>query len=243
VFDRQRRIARPGDWDRLSGSVLVHGTTADQREERIGRTRLGDVEFSNVVSVRGFSANPGPGDTVTYRETFSWQEGAAAFVEVMATGILAKVAQEYPRINVEQRAEVAGVVRAGMWSAIEAGLLDPDSGVDDDALFESFVARTANLSASAMRSSYPAVRAPELAALIREDVGGILGGLIHDRLPGLDLAGSVSLELRLVPPGGVLETNAESVSGDTLVWNFDASDALAEPVEAVATFVIGPRGF
>ena len=244
VFERRHRVAKPGDWGRLSGSVLVNGTTAELADERVGRVRLGDVAFSNVVRVSGFSSRPGPGDTVTYRESLSWQNGASAFVEAMAVGIPARIAQDYPRITPEQTAELAGLVRAGMWSAIEAGLLDSESEVDEDALFESFVSRTSDLTAEAIRPAYPAVRAPDVEALIRdavEDDDGILGRLFEERLPGLDLAGTLHFELRLVPPGRVLESNAERVAGDTLVWGLDAWDALAKPVEAAATFLVGPR--
>lgn len=242
VFERRNRVAKPGDWDRLSGSVLVRGTAAELADERVGRVRLGDVAFSNVVRVSGFSSRPGPGDTVTYRESLSWRNGASAFVEAMAVGIPARIAQDYPRITPEQESELAGLVRAGMWSAIETGLLDSESEVDEDALFESFVSRTADLSADAMRSSYPSVRPADLDVLIRdavEDDDGILGRLFKERLPGLDLAGTLHFELRLVPPGRVLESNAERVAGDTLVWELDAWDALAKPVEAVATFLVG----
>lgn len=242
VFERRHRVARAGDWDRLSGSVLVHGTTAELADERVGRVRIGDVEFSNVIRVSGFAAKPGPGDTVTYRESFSWRSGAAAFVEAMAVGIPARIAQDHPRLTAEQKAELAGLVRAGMWSAIETGLLDSESDVDEDALFERFVSRTADLAADAMRPSYPSVRPDDLEILIRdavEDDDGILGRLFRERLPGLDLAGTLSLEIRLVPPGRVLESNAERVAGDTLVWELDAWDAVASPVETVATFVVG----
>lgn len=242
VFERTRRVANARDWDRLNRSVLLHGTTVEQADERVGRVRLGDVEFSNVIRVSGFSAKPGAGDTVTYRESFSWRNGAAAFAEAMAVGVPERIAQDYPRVTSEQKAELAGLVRAGMWSAIETGLLDSESETDQDALFERFISRTAELSAEAMRSSYPSVRAPDVEALIRdavEDDDGVLGRLFEERLPGLDLAGTLSLEIRLVAPGRILESNAERVAGDTLVWELDAWDALAKPVESVATFVVG----
>jgi hypothetical protein len=242
VFERRHRVAKAGDWDRLSGSILVHGTTAELADERVGRVRLGDVEFSNVVRVSGSAGSPGPGDTVTYRESFSWSNGATAFVEAMAVGIPTRIEQDYPRLSSEQKAELAGLVRAGMWSAIEAGLLDSESEVDEDLLFERFTSRTAELSADVVRPSYPSVRPADLDVLIRdavEDDDGILGRLFKERLPGLDLAGTLSLEIRLVPAGRVLESNAESVAGDTLVWELDAWDALARPVETVATFLVG----
>lgn len=241
VFERTHRIRDAKGWAGLTGSVRLHGTTPVHASERVGRVTLGDVGFSNRVEV-GRTRSTG-GDTVTYRESFVWKNGPDPIVEYFAASVTDAIAARYSRISAAQRGELEGMTRAGLWSVIDAGLLGPGSEVDDTVLLERFVSRTGYLAAAAIRPAHPDVRPEDLAAILRREIDDEerLGGFLKTKVPGLDLAGAVGIELRLILPGRVVDSNAASVKGDTLVWEIDPAKALAAPIEAFATSVVEER--
>ncbi|MDT8436641.1 MAG: hypothetical protein RRA92_07780 [Gemmatimonadota bacterium] len=239
VWERERTLVAAGDWSDLSGSVVLRGTTPAHAADRIGRLRLGDVSFANEVDL--LLVRSPSGDTLAWQESFAWTNGAGALVEHFTEVLGAAIARVHPRLSAEPRAEIAGLIRAGFWAAFEEGLLTPESGTDDDALIEAFVVRTARLAADAIRETDPAVDAVRLAEILRRELDDdeALETFLETTLPGLNLAGAVGIELRLVLPGRVLDSNAGDVRGDTLVWEVDPSEALVTPVRTWATAVVG----
>jgi hypothetical protein len=239
VFERRHRVRDASGWSALSGTIRIDGATPDHAATLVGRTRLGDVRFANHVQVtRGRSA---AGTIYAYRETFAWENGAAPIVAFFAAAIGDSLAAAYPRLSPERRGEMKGLVRAGLWSMIDAGILGPDvSGEREEALIERFVTRTAGEVSSVVSATYGDAGPGDVEAILRRRIedDDALGAFLDALLPGLTLAANTEIELRLVLPGRVTDSNAASVEGDTLVWKLGAGDALETPVELHAESVV-----
>ncbi len=238
VFERSHRISDAAGWARLSGSVRVDGTTPEYARSTVGRSVLGDVRFSNRVELAKGRSEAGA--TYSYRETFSWTDGADPIVERFATSLADALARRYPRLSEAQRGEILGLARGGLWAMIDAGLGAPDSGLDDDVLIDRLVRRTAEQIAASIGTAIPGADASEIETVVRsewEDEGN-LAAFIETLLPGFDLATSMEINLRLVLPGRVIRSNADDVKGDTLIWNVDPMDALNVPTELSAESIV-----
>ena len=239
VFERERGIPDVSAWTTLTGTIRIDGATPEHARTRVGRTALGDVRFSNRVHVtRGRGAT---GTTYAYRETLSWQNGAAPIVEFFVGQVNDAVAREYPLLRPEQRGELTGLVRAGLWAMFDSGSLGPDtSGEEEEVVIDRFVTRTAKEAAAAVRVTYADARPAALESILRGAIeeDDELGRFLDSKLPGLSLAWNTEIELRLIMPGSVIDSNAEVVEGDTLVWKVNPGDALTTPIELRAESVV-----
>lgn len=235
VVERRETVATLDGWNRFSDAVLLHGTTPDRADERLGIVRLGDVEYRTTLEVRRSHRSDGS-EVVAYHESFAWQDAAAVIVEALVASADAELRRGFPDLQDEGRGEVLGYFRARLWAAGEAGAF---SEPDADALMDEAAARTV---AHAVRivgdpAAEPALRGVFTRAVDVESAD--TEATFEDRLPGLTLGFNMSMIVRVTMPGTVVDTNADDRDGNTLEWRFSPFDDLSRAVELRAEAVVG----
>lgn len=237
VFRRETRVADLDGWGAISDDVRIAGATRAGAHSSVGRISLGDVQFRNAVRVE--TSQAAELTTFTYRESFYWENLATAVVEFFVQVFAEKIDARYADLSSGERGEIVGLVRGGLLSAVDQGLLDADSG-EEERLYSAFVDRTAPQAARVARQSYPAVDEERFRELLREvyDDDEQFEELLGQKLPGLELAINTAIIFRLNMPGRVTNSNAHDRDGDTLVWEFGPGDAGSAPVEIFAQSVV-----
>ena len=238
VFERETRVNNLAAWADLSDDVRIAGATSAGAGSSVGRIRLGDIYFRNTVQVE--TGNVAAGKSYTYRETFYWENFLDALVEWYAGYVKNTIGSQYPDLTAEERGEITGFVKGGLWAAIDRGLLDA-SGDDEERLMAMFVARAAEQSMRIVNRRYPNADAEAFEKLLRQvydDEQDQLTEFIETKLPGVELAGNSEVVFRLNMPGRVTGSNAHEREGTTLVWKFGPGDAVTTPVEIFAESVI-----
>lgn len=235
-FHRRTTVQSLAQWSGVSGTFVIDGTTAGGARERVGYVTLGEVRFSNAVRVGRGETSDG-NTTLTYRETFSWDQVRDAMVEFFVEEVERALKDRYPRLNPSEVGQILGSLRARYWVAFESGLLEGDS--DDDAILEELVHNTAAQGVKIVRTKYPGEDAASLSAVIRNVVmdESRAEGLVR-KLPGLELALNSHIVFRLKLPGQVVDSNAHRVEDGALVWEFGPDDAMEAPVEIRAESVV-----
>lgn len=238
VFQRQTRVRDLASWSELSGDVHIAGATAASAGTRVGRVRLGDVHFRNAVQVE--SGGVTGGRSYTYTETFYWENLLDVLIAWYARHVENTIAAQYSDLPAEERGEIIGLVKGGLWAAIDQGLLDA-SGDEDERLKSAFVERATEQSMRIIRRRYPGAAADAFANMLRqviEDDQDKLASFITADLPGVELAANSEIIFRLNMPGRVTESNAHDREGTTLIWKFGPGDAVTAPVEIFARSVV-----
>lgn len=234
VFRREHRVDDIGAWSDLSGSVRLTGAREAAADTRIGDVTLGDVRFVNSVRVQ--RDRDAHGRTLTFRETFYWVNALDALTGFMVQEFRLAVERRYPDLPPRKLGELTGLVRGGLWAAIDRGLLDA-GGDGEDRITEAFMDRTAEQAALIVggrrEGAERAFFASTLGRLM-DDEDDRLEAFVREKLPGVELATNTEIEFRLSVEGRVLDTNAEDREGDVLVWKFGPADVLASPIELYA---------
>ncbi|MGD8867851.1 MAG: hypothetical protein PVI01_09475, partial [Gemmatimonadales bacterium] len=226
-------------WSGLSGEVHIAGATAASAEARVGRVRLGDVHFRNAVQLE--SGGVAGGKSYTYTETFYWENLLDVLIAWYSRYVEETIAAQYSDLPTEERGEIIGLVKGGLWSAIDQGLLDA-SGDEEDRLMSAFIERATEQSMRIVRRRYPGADAEAFANMLQqvyEDDQDELASFIAADLPGVELAVNSEIIFRLNMPGHVTESNAHDREGTTLIWKFGPGDAVAAPIEIFARSVVG----
>jgi hypothetical protein len=239
VFRRETAVGSIDSWSENSDRVRIAGAVGADAESSIGHVRLGDVQFRNAVEAE--TGRAGEYTTYSYRERFYWENFPDVLVEYFAQSFAEVVETRYPDLTSEQRGEVLGLVKGGLWSAIDQGLLDANDEEEEE-LVSAFAERTASQAARIVRQTYSDADAGSLEALLVEhydDDEDELGDFIEDRLPGVQLALQSEIVFRLSMPGRVTTSNAHDRDGSTLIWKFGPTDAATAPVVIFAESVIG----
>lgn len=238
VFERETQVRDLAAWSELSGKVHIAGATSASAGSRVGPIDLGDVHFRNSVHVEWGSV-PG-GRSYTFRETFSWENVLDALVEWYAQYVDKTVASQYSELTAQERGEIAGLVKGGLWSAIDQGLLDA-GGEDEERLVSAFIKRAAGQSIRIIRRRHPDADEMAFERMLRqlyEDEQDNLAAFIATDLPGVELAANSEIVYRLDMPGRVTESNSHDHDGATLIWKFGPGDAVTVPVEIFARSVV-----
>jgi hypothetical protein len=257
VFKRETTIERVESWPTLDDEIHISGTRPFSADSVVGYLRLGDIQFRNRVRVvradrglvpRGDDAQrvnlgdyilPAGASVLSYEETFTWEHGDEAVVEVLVSQMERSVREAYPRLSSRDRAEIAGIARANVWSAIEAGWLD-SIGEDEDIIGEEALDRVTRLAGKIVRATYPTVADETLRERLNplsDESERELNERFERLIPGFFAAGS-EIHFRLTMPGEVTNTNAHEREGNTLIWEFNSDDAIAAPVVLVAESVV-----
>ncbi len=234
VFRRETRVGQPGDWDRLDGGIRILGTTGENVEAKVGHVRLGDVEFRNSISVE--IAREPEARLYRYRETFRWTNILDAVVENKLEYFRSALDQRYPRLDAGTRGEVVGLVRGGLWEAVERDIFD--MGDSERAEYASaLTGRVAEQAARLVGRRYGDAQ----AAYFKDVLWEILvkgddrdGAFLEKSLPGVMVAGNTEIVLRMKMPGETVDTNAHEREGSTLIWKFSPWDGILAPVEVYA---------
>ncbi len=237
VFKRETRVNNLAAWADLSDDVRIAGATSAGAGSSVGRIRLGDVYFRNTVRVE--SGTVAAGRSYTFRETFYWENLLDVLVEWYVRYVKNTIGSQYPDLTAEERGEIVGFVKGGLWAAIDRGLLDA-SGDEEEQLMAAFVDRAAQQSMRVVRQRYPNADAGAFERMLRQiyDEEDQLEEFIAKELPGVELAANSEVVFRLNMPGRVTDSNAHDHDGETLVWKFGPGDAVTAPVELFAQSVI-----
>ena len=238
VFQRDTPIRDLAGWADVGGDVHMRGSISANSDSRVGHMSLGDVHFRNSVRVE--TGRVAEGTSYTYRETFYWENLVDLLIEYMLEPFRATLAAQYPDLAPEQRGEIVGFARGGLWSAVDAGLLDA-GGDEEEKLVSAFIDRAAEQAVKIVRQSYPDADRDFFSNTLRQlydDGDDGLETFIKERLPGVELAGNSEIIFRLNMPGRVARSNAQEQAGDTLIWEFGPGDALTDPVEIFAESVV-----
>ncbi|MGD8698332.1 MAG: hypothetical protein PVJ43_03515, partial [Gemmatimonadales bacterium] len=121
VFRRETRVRNLDSWANLSDDVRITGAATASAEKTVGRIRFGDIHFRNSVRVE--AGTVAAGKSYTFRETFYWDNLLAALVEWYVGYVKNTVDAQYPDLTAEERGEIVGFVKGGLWAAIDRGLL------------------------------------------------------------------------------------------------------------------------
>ncbi|NIM49514.1 MAG: hypothetical protein GTO22_09710, partial [Gemmatimonadales bacterium] len=139
-------------WAGLSGGVRISGATSVGARSSVGHVSLGDVHFLNAVRVE--TGHVDEGSSFTYRETFYWENLNDAIIEHLLVYVRNTLDAQYPGLASEQRGEIIGLVRGGLWAAVDRGLFDA-SGDRQEEIVSAFVERTAEQAQKVVRQRYP----------------------------------------------------------------------------------------
>jgi hypothetical protein len=234
VFLRQQRVQGLDEWSDLSGDIRVSGVRPSGVSSTLGYLTLGDVEFRNQILV-GTSRKSDGSASFSYVETFRWEKGVEAILEVMVAQLEKALLGHYRSLPDRARGEIVGLARARFQEAVEDGVFDDDDAWDD--LWDRAIRRTATQGIGIVREWYPEAEIESF----RERIDLFGGELEEDldtafiqTLPGLNLALSSEVTFRLTMPGEVTSTNAHRREEETLVWEFSPGDALTAPVMLMA---------
>ncbi len=238
VFRRETRIRDIASWADVSDDVHIAGATGASAASNVGHISLGDVHFRNSVRVE--TGRVAEGTSFTYRETFYWDNLPDVLIEYFAQSFVHTMDARYPDLTSEQRGELLGLVRGGLWSATDQGLLEAGDD-EEEALVSAFSRRTGIQAARIVRQSYPAADEEFFENLLRElyeDDEDRLDDFIERKLPGVQLAINCAIVFRLNMPGRVTASNAHNREGDTLIWEFGPGDAATAPLEIIAESIV-----
>lgn len=237
VFRRGTRVKDLASWAALSGALHISGATTVGARSSLAHVSLGDVHFLNIVRVE--TGHVAGGSSFTYRETFYWENLNDAMIEHLLTDVRNTLDAQYPGLTSEQRGEIIGLVRGGLWAAVDRGLFDA-SGDRQEEIVSAFVKRTAEQAQRVVRQRYPEVDEEFFENMLRqvyEDEDRLMA-FIEGQLPGVQLAASTEIVFRLNMPGRVTTSNAHGRDGTTLVWEFAPGDATTTPIEIFAESVV-----
>lgn len=237
VFQREKSLSGFASWVDLSGDVHIAGATAAAANASVGRVSLGDVQFRNAVRVE--TGQVAEYTTFTYRETFYWESLLDVLVEFFVQTFADMVDARYSDLTSGERGEIIGLVRGGIWSLVDQGMLDAGDE-EEKRLYAAFIGRTAPQAAEVARRSYPGADEESFREMLQRlyDDDEPLEQFLDAKLPGLALAINTAIIFRLNLPGRVTNSNAHERDGNTLVWEFGPGDAGGAPVEIYAESVV-----
>ncbi len=223
IFTRRSQPASLGDWRHLSGDVRIQGTLEPGPNEA--------VAFTNVISIEaGAGANL---RTYTYREQFTWTGLREIIIARQAEGFFNRLHSSYPFLSGEDRLELTGLLAGAMLATVELEASSKEPEGVAEALGHAVEAHVKDV----IRRHDPGAACTDVGQIAKDALTGAdkdLEAFLHEKLPGAYLAGATSIELRVMMPGRIVDTNADRVEDRTACWSLDAWDALVRPVEPYA---------
>lgn len=238
-FERTRTLTGLESWSDLNDEIHISGAVRQKARQTIGYVTLGNVRFSNRVLVGRSARSDGTGSH-TYQETFFWEDGVDALIEIILTAMEDRVSVAFPDLPRADRGEVLGQARGHLWEAVEDGVLD--AGDDEEELWGRAVVKTATRGVRVIQKTYPEAGEQTLQEALNVFEGegdeAMIDPLVNT-LPGLNLAFNSAITFRLTLPGRVVTSNAHDQEGTTLIWEFSPADALTAPVVIQAESLTG----
>jgi hypothetical protein len=234
TFDRETRMGQLSDWSRLNGTVKIDGTIHATETTAMGYVKLQNVRFYNAVRMRMSTDSEGP-TSITYRETFTWDQAVDAVVEFLMKDLDDELVMRFPELSPSERGQVVGFARARFWIAVEKGLLSGDG--EEEQILREVAETTLTQSLEIIRMRYPGVEESLLERILEDKLVDFEDNLVlflEERLPGINLALNSEIVYRLHMPGTVTDNNAHRREDGVLVWEFGPADALYTPIEIFA---------
>lgn len=239
IQQRQRDFGSPSAWAEGGESVVLLGALPERADDRLGLVRLGDVKLRSEIQVRSARARDGS-TSISYRESFVWDDAAAAIVEFLVRDVDRLLREGYPMVPELERGGILGFARARIRDAGEAGLFFDE---DADVLVAGAVQKISAYALRVIRVYHAEAPGEAIAQLFSEALAfddEDSNRLFSELLPGLNLAFNTSVVFRLTMPGSVTTTNAGVRQGSVLEWEFSPMDDLRGPIEIYAESVIRP---
>lgn len=219
VFTHRNQPTSIGDWRYASGDVRIRGTLEPGPHQ--------DVVFTNAIEVEtGASTNL---RTYTYRERFAWTGLREIIIARQAEAFCDRLQSNHPSLTDEDRQELTGLLAGAMLATIELEASSAEPEGVAKALGHAVEAHTEDL----IRRRDPGADCSDVAQIANGAITGAdkeLEAFLHEELPGAYLAGATSIELRVLMPGRIVDSNADRVEGKTACWSLDAWDALVRPI-------------
>jgi hypothetical protein len=216
----EARVNRLADWADVSGDLRVLGAAPGKPHA--------EVDLDNRVSVER-----GQG-TFTYRETFTWNGALEVLVGFVADRFRDETAAAYPRLGPAELAELRGLA-LGICTMGARAAAGAEGGLELDE--DLAIATLADLGHAIVGGDRAHLR--DIAAAAINDQPGAIEDFVNRELPGYALAGTTTLELRVVLPGRVVETNGQLGDDGVVTWSFQLGDPLVGPRECWARSEVG----
>jgi hypothetical protein len=242
LFRRDTEIPHAESWAGQSGDIRIVGLVQGDSVSMIGvgvkvRDEKGfpipTITFENSIQVTSGWYDDRP--TRTYRETFRWDNLTEVLADDRIRAVQPRIDREYPRLTPERRGELIGLLRGGIWSAVEQGSFTMKESERAEKLAP-LVDRLTRQCVALVRQDEPGAADSVLRDRIEELIvhGEETDDARIEKLPGVALAYNTEFTLRLKMEGKVLETNAQERQDDALLWRFTPAEAMARPVEIYA---------
>lgn len=207
IFLLDREAKRLSSWQAMSGDIDVRAT--------LEKGPLEDIFFHNEIEVQRTEGN-----TITYRETLTWNELKEKAVRKTAAFFAGRLAEEYQFLSREDKEEIQNFL-AGMitvaWYAEEVA--------EEKMKDELYTQAASDYIAYLIRGKYPEKdisTLPENVERIMDKEGDEnLNKVLMEELPGVYLAGHTSIAFMVTMPGKIVDTNATNVEGNTAIWKYD----------------------
>ncbi len=231
---RAQRLAWPGMLNGFYATrvmqALLNGGFLDELALR-GTLEPGpheDVAFTSALEVEaGAGTNL---RTYTYRERFGWTGLREILVARQAEGFCNRLHASHPSLTDEDRLELTGLLAGAMLATIELEASSAEPEGVAEALGHAVEAHAEDI----IRRHDPDADCTDVAQIAKDAITGAdkdLEAFLHEKLPGAYLAGATSIELRVLMPGRIVDSNADRVEGRTACWSLDTWDALVRPIE------------
>ncbi len=214
-FQREREIKGLKRWSRQSGDIRINGN-----KRRGGH---GKVEFRNTVDVYR------EGEHLIYRETFTWHGLREAIVEMQSEKFAKDLKDAYPFLGRRQLGKLRKLGAEELGNSLPLLL---ESG-DEDEQVARLIRRLAEQVADIVRSKKPKAKLAAISPVVENlliDKSGYMEGMLGKDYPGVALSFVTSLNLSVEMPGRIVGGNADRIEEGRARWNFDLSEAIAEPI-------------
>ena len=218
VFTLGREAKSISAWRAMSGDIDVRGT--------LDRGPLENISFHNDIEVERSDDS-----VITYRETLTWHELKERAADLEAAFFAERLALAYPFLSKRDRDDIRSFL-AGMitvaWYAEEVA--------DDKMKDELYTQAARDYIAYLIGERHPdrdvSGLGERLDRIMQEEGDEFLDRILKEKLPGVYLAGHISITFTVTMPGKILDSNATSVEGNTALWKYDLMLApLNHPVE------------
>jgi hypothetical protein len=214
-FQREREIKGLKRWSRQSGDIRINGN-----KRRGGH---GKVEFRNTVEVHR------EGERLIYRETFTWHGLREAILDLQSEKFAKDLKDAYPFLGRRPLRELRELAVEELDNSLPLLL---ESG-DEDEQVARLIRRLAEQVADVVRGEKSKAELAAISPAVENlliDKSGYMERMLGRDYPGVALSFATSLNLSVEMPGRIVGGNADQIEEGRAKWNFDLSDAIAEPI-------------
>lgn len=218
-LERRVAIDDPSAWNSLAGDIHIRGAAAGQ---------YATVDFRNRVDLEMHESEDGR--RIVYRESFHWTGLKEAVAEYIGERFSANLRRELLTLADDEIGHLRGAIAGILLVSLELELRDEEP----ESMQEAARAALLTVMRETIRQHHPDVSEEALVSVADSTVERSFDEvdvLLEERLPGAVLAWETSMRLRVTMPGEITSSNADELSGQTAIWEFDVLDVLREPRE------------